>query len=1028
RWEIAGSPNFRNGSTYFLCLEKKPTAVDGKPIWITKMLSYGILKEIRGNDGSPLLIPLEDGMHLEEAMPRLDGAIAEPIGPYGRDELIGHLSASLGGTTVWNSDVVELDASRLPATGGGGAPPGICSYFTDGAGRNFRWRAFDNGGTATMFADSRGDLSLPGGGFQEIVNCMDAWMDVPTTGLNLVFGGPRTLSINCSGGQDTQADTIVLNDPCSDIGDLQGCGGVLAFGGPRTGGTHTFDGASWITINGWIVVANNGVGCLGSRNWTIMMTHELGHGLGFGHVEDNRALMAPSCCNTVNATDRTCVSYTYPKKNENNDRPDVDAGPDATLTLARNSARVVGTASDDAAAALGTTWRQLGGPGAVTFEDPTALDTIASFSQSGEYLLGLTASDGELVRTDIKNADVQIFVGTQTSDSFQQGVAGYNGTRDTVLEESDQDANNANSSDLFVDADDGNTGLGTQALLRFDEIIGSDDGQISEGTAIQSARLELTTTNQGDGAEVYRMLGTWAENDSWDSFGNGGISVGVDTPNDSDATVTGVGEVVTVDVTESLRAWIDEPSTNHGWAFLPRGDDGWDFDSSEGDTPPRLVVEYQSTESVTLVAVGDEWDYRDGRTAPRPGWNEIEFETNDEWRSGPSGFGYGDGDDATVIDDMRDNYLTLYTRKEFEVPNASVIGRLVLRVDYDDGFVAYLNGDEVARSSTMGAPGSPVGPGTEAGLREAGQSEDYLIDASLLRTGTNVLAIELHNGSVDSSDASLIPSLSATYIVLDEGQEWRFARGRVSPGANWVAVDFDDSAWETGPVGIGYGDGDDLTILDDMEDSYVSVFLRRNFTLPDLPGTKEYLFTAIIDDGFVVYVNGVEAGRFGMPQGAISHTTPASSSREPEPVTIRIPASRFVDGNNLVAVSVHNASLGSSDLSFVPILIPVRDSSEPPPPPPPPPADTFQRGDASADGLVNLSDAVVILNYLFIGGEDFPCFDGADGDDNGQITLTDAVRVLNFLFLGAEPPSAPGLDCGEDPTEDELVCESTCSV
>jgi hypothetical protein len=60
------------------------------------------------------------------------------------------------------------------------------------------------------------------------------------------------------------------------------------------------------------MVVNNGAGCLGPTNYQLMVEHELGHGMGFDHVTDPHALMYYMCCNTIDATDRTCAQYVYP--------------------------------------------------------------------------------------------------------------------------------------------------------------------------------------------------------------------------------------------------------------------------------------------------------------------------------------------------------------------------------------------------------------------------------------------------------------------------------------------------------------------------------------------------------------------------------------------------------------------------------------------------------------------------------------------------------------------------------------------
>lgn len=81
----------------------------------------------------------------------------------------------------------------------------------------------------------------------------------------------------------------------------------------------------------------------------------------------------------------------------------------------------------------------------------------------------------------------------------------------------------------------------------------------------------------------------------------------------------------------------------------------------------------------------------------------------------------------------------------------------------------------------------------------------------------------------------------------------------------------------------------------------------------------------------------------------------------------------------------------------------------------------FVRGEANQDGAFDLSDAVAILSYLFLGGS-LECLDAGDVDDDGSVVITDAIALLTFLFLGGPAPAAPYPDAGADPTEDELGC------
>ena len=86
------------------------------------------------------------------------------------------------------------------------------------------------------------------------------------------------------------------------------------------------------------------------------------------------------------------------------------------------------------------------------------------------------------------------------------------------------------------------------------------------------------------------------------------------------------------------------------------------------------------------------------------------------------------------------------------------------------------------------------------------------------------------------------------------------------------------------------------------------------------------------------------------------------------------------------------------------------------------PESPFIRGDANRDGLVELSDPVRTLGYLFLGEDDLEtfCADAADTDDDGILVLTDPILVLNHLFLGGPAPLPPFPEAGLDPTSDGL--------
>ena len=88
----------------------------------------------------------------------------------------------------------------------------------------------------------------------------------------------------------------------------------------------------------------------------------------------------------------------------------------------------------------------------------------------------------------------------------------------------------------------------------------------------------------------------------------------------------------------------------------------------------------------------------------------------------------------------------------------------------------------------------------------------------------------------------------------------------------------------------------------------------------------------------------------------------------------------------------------------------------------PAPREVFKRGNANAEGEVDIGDAVFILQYFFASGAPPSCFDAADTNDDGTVDLADAISLLSYLFVSQSALPPPGSACGEDPTQDGLDC------
>ena len=181
----------------------------------------------------------------------------------------------------------------------------------------------------------------------------------------------------------------------------------------------------------------------------------------------------------------------------------------------------------------------------------------------------------------------------------------------------------------------------------------------------------------------------------------------------------------------------------------------------------------------SLIPVGAMWKYWPGsRGAPTEdlSWSVPGF-ADAEWSEGPSGFGYGDGDDRTIIADMQGNYSVLWTRHEFDIERVADVKSLTLTVTVDDGFVAFLNGVEIhrERAERVGAvPGTSDTASEYA--RDPGETVVVDVSPSRLRPGRNALGVVGLNHSLTSSDLTLEASLDASVSGSIESERARFRK------------------------------------------------------------------------------------------------------------------------------------------------------------------------------------------------------------------------------------------------------------
>ena len=170
---------------------------------------------------------------------------------------------------------------------------------------------------------------------------------------------------------------------------------------------------------------------------------------------------------------------------------------------------------------------------------------------------------------------------------------------------------------------------------------------------------------------------------------------------------------------------------------------------------------------VTLVPAGAVWRYLDNGSNQGTAWRSTSF-SDGTWKSGAAQLGYGDSDEATTIGygpDASAKYITTYFRHSFFVANASLYSGLSLNLLKDDGAVVYLNGQEIHR---INMPAGTISYTTAASTALGTPQESTFYSTTLpntLLTGTNVLAVEIHQANGTSTDVSLALELKASDTV-----------------------------------------------------------------------------------------------------------------------------------------------------------------------------------------------------------------------------------------------------------------------
>jgi Bacterial Ig domain len=203
-----------------------------------------------------------------------------------------------------------------------------------------------------------------------------------------------------------------------------------------------------------------------------------------------------------------------------------------------------------------------------------------------------------------------------------------------------------------------------------------------------------------------------------------------------------------------------------------------------------------------LIHSAAEWRYLDDGSNQGTAWRNLGFDDSG-WSNGMAQLGYGDGDEATSINGGPGtngviSAITTYFRHVFEVDDTSTLSNLVLRLLRDDGGIVYLNGTEIFRSNMPQGPGSFTNfAASIVNVPQESQFYSTNVPLGLLVNGSNVVAVEIHQGNDTSSDVSfnleLLPNIppSPPTIAMTSPSNNATFTGPAMVTVTAAATDFD---------------------------------------------------------------------------------------------------------------------------------------------------------------------------------------------------------------------------------------------
>ncbi|THU34201.1 T9SS type A sorting domain-containing protein [Niastella caeni] len=164
-----------------------------------------------------------------------------------------------------------------------------------------------------------------------------------------------------------------------------------------------------------------------------------------------------------------------------------------------------------------------------------------------------------------------------------------------------------------------------------------------------------------------------------------------------------------------------------------------------------------------------------------------------------------------------------------------------------------------------------------------------------------------------------VNNVLAQTALVPSGSIWKYLDNGSNQGTAWRTTSFNDGSWKSGPALLGYGHGDEATVVNGgpSGNRYTTTYFRK--TISNASNLSNYTLRVRRDDGIVVYINGEEEYRNNMPSGTIAYNTWASTTASDDGYTwfsTTLATGSLVTGTNVIAVEIHQRKPTSNDITF----------------------------------------------------------------------------------------------------------------